>query len=203
MIDEGLTLAEISYFVAAKMFPLSPTSEETSSSLFVSQVDIAQKDYLKFLNRSLNQGQFSATHLISRRTFTMGIDAAEDDSSEWFVDPPNASVACRLLGEAFPVGQSIFTELCDHHLEPLRRLRRLVTECGGTYKKVGSKWRFTRFEDLKKRELAEGRKRCSDKTIRADLVEAAESSEAQKRTGSMVPGLAQPKRALATPFAGL
>ena len=203
MTNQRPTLAEISYAVAARMFPDVPTPEETSSSLFVSQVDSAQRDYLMFLNRSMNDGRFSATHVISRRAFTVGIDTAVDDSSEWCVDPPNAQIAHRLLAESFLLDQSIFEDLSEQNSEPMRRLRRLIADCSGTYRKDGSHWRFTKIAELMQLELSEKRKRCSEKTIRTDLVQAAEFVEAQRRSGVKLPGLAQPKRAPASHFSGL
>jgi hypothetical protein len=203
MSTSSCTLAEISYNLAAKLFPSVPSESEQASSLYVSAIDVAQRDYLRFLNRSMNSGHFSATHLISRRSFVVGKDSAEEDSSEWFVDEENAKVAHRLIAESLPAELSSFEELATYISEPERRLRRLLILCGGTCKKAGSKWRFTKIAELVAKESAEGRGRCSEKTIREDLIRAASQREESIRNGEKTSPFAQPKRRVAGPFSGL
>jgi hypothetical protein len=75
MTNDGLTLFDISTDVAAKMFSDVPASK-AGPSIYVSAIDVAQRDYLRFLNRCLNKGDFSATLLISGRNFVVGNDNA-------------------------------------------------------------------------------------------------------------------------------
>jgi hypothetical protein len=66
--------------------------------------------------------------------------------------------------------------------DPQRRLARL-RELGGTAKLRHGEWQFTGITKLVEAEEAEGRKRSSEKTIRADLSEAAQAEADAKRRG--------------------
>ena len=63
-----------------------------------------------------------------------------------------------------------------------RRLAQLRA-LGGTVKCVNYEWKFTGTADLVKREKEDGRKRCSEKTIRADLMKAAQAEQEAKSAG--------------------
>ena len=67
--------------------------------------------------------------------------------------------------------------------DPQRRLDAL-TALGGSIKQWKGDWAITGIGKLVAKEKADGRKRCSEKTIRRDLKEAA---EAQKREGQKPP----------------
>jgi hypothetical protein len=66
--------------------------------------------------------------------------------------------------------------------DPQRRLARL-RELGGTAKWRRGEWRFTGIKKLVEAEEAEGRERSSEKTIRVDLIEAAQAEADAKRAG--------------------
>lgn len=66
--------------------------------------------------------------------------------------------------------------------DPERRLARL-RELGGDAKKVRDEWKFSGMVKLVASEKALGRKRSDDKTIRADLKEAAEAEREAKAAG--------------------
>lgn len=63
-----------------------------------------------------------------------------------------------------------------------RRLTRLRA-LGGTAKYVRYEWKFTGMADLVESEKADGRKRRSEKTIRADLRQAAQAERDEKNAG--------------------
>jgi hypothetical protein len=65
---------------------------------------------------------------------------------------------------------------------PERRLARLRA-MGGTAKYRHNEWKFTSITALVASEKSEGRKRCDEKTIRADLREAANNEREAKRAG--------------------
>ena len=73
--------------------------------------------------------------------------------------------------------------------DPERRLARL-RELGGNATYNRGEWRFPGITALVASEKSEGRKRCDEKTIRADLKEAAESEREAKRASPFA-GLAQ------------
>jgi hypothetical protein len=183
MAREGVTLAEISYEVAATVFSSDEVSNDVATSRFVSAIDLAQADYLQLLNRWLNDGEFKATHVGSGRPFEPGRDFAEHDSSLWFVDAENASLAFNMLYEKLALHHPSLNTISTYLSEPMRRLRRLLSECGGTYRKSGSFWRFTKIAELVKAEVKEGRKRSSEKTVRADLEKAARHLEGRDQAG--------------------
>lgn len=64
-----------------------------------------------------------------------------------------------------------------------RRLARL-RELGGSAKYKNSAWKFTGISALVEREKSEGRKRSDEKTIRADLKEAAQDELDARRAGA-------------------
>ena len=66
--------------------------------------------------------------------------------------------------------------------DPERRLARL-REMGGSATSKRGEWKFTRITALVAAERSEGRKRSDEKTIRADLKEAAEAEAEAKRAG--------------------
>lgn len=70
----------------------------------------------------------------------------------------------------------------DQTPEPERRLHRLK-ELGGTVRNRQGKWKLTGMVKLLTAEKAENRDRCSEKTIRGDLIEAAKSELEEKRAG--------------------
>jgi hypothetical protein len=63
-----------------------------------------------------------------------------------------------------------------------RRLARLRA-LGGTAKYVRHEWKFTGMADLVESEKADDRKRRSEKTIRADLIQAAQAERDEKSAG--------------------
>jgi hypothetical protein len=67
-------------------------------------------------------------------------------------------------------------------LDPERRLIALRS-LGGTAKYSRSEWKFTGISALVASERASGRKRSSEKTIRADLAEAAQAERDAKSAG--------------------
>ena len=66
--------------------------------------------------------------------------------------------------------------------DPKRRLD-LLRALGGTVKYKNNEWRFTGMTALVASEKSAGRKRSDQKTIRADLREAAEDERDAKRAG--------------------
>lgn len=66
--------------------------------------------------------------------------------------------------------------------DPVRRLNRL-REMGGKASYCMGKWSFTKTTALAAAEAREGKKRSSQKTIKADLEEAAEAERKAKRDG--------------------
>ena len=66
--------------------------------------------------------------------------------------------------------------------DPERRLARLRALGGDAIYRRG-KWKITGISALVASEKGEGRKRCDEKTIRADLKEAAESEREARRAG--------------------
>jgi hypothetical protein len=66
--------------------------------------------------------------------------------------------------------------------DPERRLALLRT-LGGSAKYFQDKWKFTGITELVAREKEDGRKRSSQKTIRADLKEAAQAERDAKNAG--------------------
>jgi len=66
--------------------------------------------------------------------------------------------------------------------EPQRRIALLRT-LGGTAKYKNSEWAFTGITRLVAKEKADGRKRCTEKTVRVDLKEAAQAERAANRAG--------------------
>jgi len=74
--------------------------------------------------------------------------------------------------------------------DPERRLAKL-TELGGTYKYRNGKWSFTGIGKLENSERNADHKRCSQKTIRDDLIEAAQSERELKQAGALQGGLGQ------------
>ena len=83
-----------------------------------------------------------------------------------------------------PVAAGALDALPDHE----RRLARL-RELGGSAKYSRGAWTFSAISKLVKSEKAEGRKRSDEKTIRADLREAADNEREAKRTGVFEHGL--------------
>jgi hypothetical protein len=63
-----------------------------------------------------------------------------------------------------------------------RRLARL-RELGGNAQKRRGEWKFTGMSMLVESERAENRKRRSEKTMRADLIQAATSADEEQRAG--------------------
>ncbi|APW47340.1 hypothetical protein BLL52_0041 [Rhodoferax antarcticus ANT.BR] len=74
--------------------------------------------------------------------------------------------------------------------DPERRLAKLI-ELGGTYKYRDGKWHFTGIGKLENFERNADHKRCSQKTIRDDLIEAAQSERDLKQAGALRGGLGQ------------
>ena len=70
-----------------------------------------------------------------------------------------------------------------------RRLARLRA-LGGTAKYVRHEWKFTGMADLVESEKANDRKRRSEKTIRADLIQAAQA-ERDEKSAAFGAGLGQ------------
>ena len=80
-----------------------------------------------------------------------------------------------------PVGAASASDGTDRP-DPERRLARL-REHGGAAKYVRHKWKFTGMAALVESEKADGRKRRSEKTIRADLIQAAQAERDEKTAG--------------------
>lgn len=70
----------------------------------------------------------------------------------------------------------------DQTLDPERRLARLRA-LGGSYKYVRGGWKFIGIKELVRSEKDEGRKRSDEKTIRADLKDAAQAERDAKSAG--------------------
>jgi hypothetical protein len=71
----------------------------------------------------------------------------------------------------------------DAMSDPMRRLALLRT-LGGTAKYSKSEWTFTGIKALVVAEKADGRMRCTEKTIRADLKKAAQAERDATRAGA-------------------
>lgn len=84
---------------------------------------------------------------------------------------------------SMPAKQATTTEtVADGIPEPQRRIALLRT-LGGTAKYKNSEWAFTGITRLVAKEKADGRKRCTEKTVRVDLKEAAQAERAANRAG--------------------
>lgn len=90
--------------------------------------------------------------------------------------PARTALAATQKVEALPASEA----------DPARRLRRL-RELGGSIKWLRGRWDIDGFGVLERAERDEGRPRCSPKTIRADLHEAAEAERAAARAGLKAP----------------
>lgn len=94
---------------------------------------------------------------------------------------PVAEPVAEPAPQAGPVGQAGPGE--DLTQDPERRLARL-RELGGNAKHKNGDWKFTGISTLVEREKSEGRKRSDEKTIRADLTEAAQDELDARRAGA-------------------
>lgn len=83
---------------------------------------------------------------------------------------------------ADPAQTATLALVSDSTPDPERRLS-LLRSLGGTAKYSRSEWKFTGIKALVDSEKSDGRKRCDEKTIRADLKEAAQNERDAKRAG--------------------
>ena len=101
---------------------------------------------------------------------------------------PDAAELARIIFSGVRPEQQHATPLAapvgavGHTRDPERRLARL-RELGGTAKYAHHEWKFTGMSCLVNSEKADGRKRCSEKTIRADLIQAAQAERDEKTAG--------------------
>lgn len=93
------------------------------------------------------------------------------DSQQQATEPPAPPVVAA--------GASDGVEQTPDAERRLARLRAL----GGTAKYVRHEWKFTGMADLLESEKADDRKRRSEKTIRADLIQAAKAERDEKSAG--------------------
>lgn len=90
--------------------------------------------------------------------------------------------ACITKPKAAPIGDVSASDHVDQTPDPERRLARLRT-LGGTAKYVRYKWKFMGMAALVAAEKVDNRRRRSEKTIRADLIQAAQAERDEKSAG--------------------
>lgn len=122
----------------------------------------------KVLDTSDNQGGSAPdrrTHVLTASLIT------------WFRQNGHANLATEL---EYPRTQGANPSLANARRR-LDRLRSLGGDC--TYDKLDDKWNITGLKLLKAAEDDEGHSRTSEKTLRRDLVSAAEAELQARRTG--------------------
>ena len=98
-----------------------------------------------------------------------------------------SALACALQTQAASKGAAV--DAVNHTPDSERRLM-LLRKLGGSAKYARSEWAFTGIGALVAQEKADGRKRHSEKTVRADLVQAAQA-ERDAKTAGFSAGLGQ------------
>jgi len=96
---------------------------------------------------------------------------------EWFRKNGRADLA---HGLEHPRASGVFPPLAEARRR-LDRLRSLGGDC--TFDKMDGKWKVTGLKDLKIEEVADGMERTSEKTLRGDLILAAEAEQDALRAG--------------------
>lgn len=134
---------------------------EKTWTLFVGYLRIESAELQRFLSEQM--------------TFTNDDDTLDEATLASLVaratDAASASVSVRLPSGAL-----------EQTPDSERRLARL-RELGGSAKHKNGEWRFTGISSLADLERSDGRKRIDEKTIRADLREAAENERTSMRAG--------------------
>ena len=125
------------------------------------------------------------------RTFDVGFLRVERSDLEKFItEHPNVLHALAHAAPVVPESQAMTPSpapvmpagASDGTPAPERRLARL-RELGGNAKYSRYVWQFTGIKKLVESEKSEGRNRNDEKTIRADLREAAQAEHDAKRVG--------------------
>jgi hypothetical protein len=114
--------------------------------------------------------------------FTPVVEPSEQELKPSLANPRAIGLEAHTLADACtepPLGGQTDA---DQPLDKVRRLNSL-RELGGQSKYKNNKWTFTRITALVMKEKTDGRKRCSEKTIRADLTDAAENEREERRAG--------------------
>lgn len=173
------------------------TPEDVAAILATTQkwVEQTQREFLWHLHRDIRAGRIciikdahklerncaidgdkhsDAHDLLSVKEITRWLESQNAPykfTTENFSDAPTSSPATPA-----PVGA------LDHTSDTERRLA-LLRKLGGHAKYMRNEWKFTGIVALVAREKADGRKRCDEKTIRADLKEAAQAERDSKNAG--------------------
>lgn len=139
------------------------------------RICIIKDAHLLERNCAIDGDKHSDAHdLLSAKEITRWLESQNAPykfTSENFSDAPTSSPSAPA-----PVGA------LDHTSDTERRLA-LLRELGGSAKYMRNEWRFTGIVALVAREKVDGRKRCDEKTIRADLKEAAQAERDSKNAG--------------------
>lgn len=150
------------------------------------------KAFENALNVAVDGGEFlSLLHRHDRRHFQIEELASWPDCPAIAPDSP----LTFWLGEPAPVQDTATpVPVADSASnsttpDPERRLARLRALGGDAIYRRGE-WRITGISALVASEKSEGRKRCDEKTIRADIKEAAENEREAKRSNAFA-GLGQ------------
>lgn len=134
---------------------------EKTRTLFVGYLRVESAELQRFLSEQM--------------PFTNDDDTLDDAALAGLVamatDAASAPVSVRLPSGAL-----------EQTPDSERRLARL-RELGGSAKYKNGEWRFTGISSLVDLERSDGRKRIDEKTIRADLREAAENERTARRAG--------------------
>ena len=142
---------------------------------------------------AVRTGKLMHTGLTAEKSRTFDPSANFDTGQSWEVNPADFRRWCE--AEALPVpvewlprgyapAQNPTTSVADSaSTTPGRRLARLRELRGDAIHKRGE-WKITGISALVASEKNEGRKRSDEKTIRADLKEAAENERGAKRANA-------------------
>lgn len=113
----------------------------------------------------------------------MLVPASQADSARQAPEtPPSVPVEPVQAAPAAPPEAVLMSPQAVPVQDPERRLARLRA-LGGTEKYKHGEWKFTGITELVAIEKSEGRKRSDEKTIRADLREAADNEREAKQAG--------------------
>ena len=143
----------------------------------VAGMGIEQEEFDRYLTESPAWLVQADAHSQWRKTFAAAIKAGELLPLEFGSKLPIVTAP-----EQSPATPAPDVAVIEAMPDPERRLT-LLRELGGTAKYTRCDWKFTGIKELVDHEKANGRKRSTDKTIRADLKEAAQNERDAKRAG--------------------
>ncbi len=154
----------------------------------------------RLANSGIPQDEFELAHMLGIHEldeYSVPLRASQQlhPETQRFKDASgklNASHLGRLLGRLDAVALPVTPPLTIERAEGLKNLvempdpqRRLLTlrQLGGNAYKLHGDWKFRCLKVLEMKERMEGRRRCSAKTIRKDLLIAVLEEERLNRTG--------------------